>query len=107
MTMAIYPEASAMRCPICRATQPWSDTCRRCGGDLSLLVQTRRAAHHARREALVALRAGDTTTALTHAERAHELEPGEATHRLLLACRLATAFTEALAPPSNHTDEPE
>ena len=107
MTMAIHPESGAMRCPICRAAQPWSDTCRRCGGDLSLLVQTTRAAGHARREALAALSAGDSTTALAHAEQAHELEPGEATRRLLLACRLATAFTEALAAPSSHTAPPQ
>ena len=26
-----------MRCPICRAEQEWSDSCRRCRGDLRLL----------------------------------------------------------------------
>ena len=44
-----------LRCPTCGATQVWSDTCRRCRCDLSLLHDALRGVGQLRRACLAAL----------------------------------------------------
>ena len=49
-------------CPVCRAAEPISDTCRRCRSDLRMVRGVRRAARAARRQALLHLAAGARPT---------------------------------------------
>jgi methionyl-tRNA synthetase len=77
-----------VRCPTCGAGQPWSDTCRRCKCDLSLLRRVAEASERCRRRALVFLRAGRRADALREAHRAHALRPDARSVRLLSVCHL-------------------
>jgi hypothetical protein len=87
-----------VRCPTCRARQEWSDTCRRCQCDLSLLWTVELACRRRRRRALLALRAGRHADALAEARRAYTLHPDAPTARLLAVCLLlAGRWPEALA----------
>ena len=58
-----------MRCPTCNARQVWSDECRRCKCDLSLLHQCRRTCEAQRRRCLRQLMAGRPHRALRYARR--------------------------------------
>jgi hypothetical protein len=77
-----------MRCPACRAVQPWSDACRRCKCDLSLLHGAMAVAEEHRLHSLNELRRARWPQALHHARQAHDLCPGEDTARLLAVCHL-------------------
>lgn len=77
-----------MRCPTCRAVQEWSDECRRCKSDLTLLRTVWEEATASRERALRALRAGELVVATRHALRAHDLNPGADSRRLLAVCAL-------------------
>ena len=83
---AISPDAVC--CPACRARQEWSDTCRRCKCDLTLLRRTVAACWQARRRSLAALRAGRLTEALEAARQQHDSCPGADSARLLAVCHL-------------------
>jgi len=99
--------AATVCCPTCRARQEWTDQCRRCRSDLSLL---RRVAEHcrlARTAALAALKKGRWLVALAHAQRAFALNPQPESRRLLAVCYLladrpAEALALAAADPEPH-----
>ena len=77
-----------MRCPTCNATQPWSDECRRCKCDLSLLRQCWRTREAERRRCLRQLKAGRPHRALRHARRYAAIVGAAEASRLLGVCLL-------------------
>lgn len=77
-----------LRCPTCGARQAWSDTCRRCTCDLSLLRRVAEAADARRCRALLLLREGRAAEALRHAQRAYALRPEPRFARLVAVCYL-------------------
>lgn len=77
-----------MRCPTCRASQQWSDRCRRCGCDLELLQDVAATYRLARDRCLRALRDGRAAEATDQALRCHWLAPGPESHRLRALCAL-------------------
>jgi len=91
--MAVIPIDRAtegrMRCPTCKATQEWSDTCRRCKCDLTLLRSAAEACRESRRRCLLFLRAGRLAEAVRQARRGYSLCPDERSSRLLAVCHLA------------------
>ena len=77
-----------IRCPTCKAKQAWSDTCRRCRCDLTLLRTAAEASRGYRRRCLLLLRAGRHGEALRHARRSlHLRAPPLATARACGRCR--------------------
>lgn len=94
-----------MTCPVCRAAQEWSDTCRRCKCDLSFL---RRAAETARRHRLRCLRhlsAGNAASAQRSAQHAWQLCPDSRSAQLLAVCRFACHdFSAAMRLASRFDD---
>jgi hypothetical protein len=82
----IDPET--VRCPTCRASQPWSDTCRRCRSDLRLLREFAEGYERARLECLDHLREGRPREALDAARRCLELSPDARSRRLLALASL-------------------
>lgn len=93
-----------MRCPTCNAQQPWSDQCRRCQCDLSLLRQFRRTCQSQRRLCLRQLRGGRPDLALQHARRYAALAGAQEATPLLAACLLLChdwqAALAAARPPT-------
>lgn len=77
-----------LRCPTCGAEQEWSETCRRCRSDLSLLVSLADAWLGCYRQALSALRAGRLAQSLELARRCHQLAANRRSGRLLAVCHL-------------------
>ncbi len=77
-----------LRCPTCGARQEWSEVCRRCRSDLSLLVTIADAWLRCRSGALEALRTGRPAEAVELARRCHELAPNRRSRRLLALCHL-------------------
>jgi hypothetical protein len=47
------------RCPVCRATQPLSETCRRCQADLRLVMRARLRLAYVKRQRVEAIASGD------------------------------------------------
>ncbi|MFV2066597.1 MAG: hypothetical protein ACC645_06415 [Pirellulales bacterium] len=90
MSISRLPAAATIgcHCPVCRAEQTWSDTCRRCQCDLTLLRATADTWEHQRRCCLANLRRGWTPKALAAAERCWAIAPNETARRLLIVCRL-------------------
>jgi hypothetical protein len=87
-----------MRCPTCGAQQEWSDTCRRCKCDLSLVRPLLQYRQRLRRVCVQALREGRPADALTAAERVYALQHDEGTRRLLAVTRLiAGRYRAAIA----------
>jgi len=85
-----------MRCPTCNAQQAWSDECRRCKCDLSLLHRLWRRGRGLRTACLRRLRAGRPAEALPYAQQYRFLDPEDAS-RLLAACHLLSGnWTQAL-----------
>jgi hypothetical protein len=78
----------SLRCPTCNAAQAWSDECRRCKSDLRLLRRVVESRRSHREAALGALRDGQFTSALMHAQQAHDLYPDANSKRLLATCHL-------------------
>jgi hypothetical protein len=91
----IDPET--VRCPTCRATQPWSDTCRRCKSDLRLLREFAEGYEHARRECLDHLHNGRLCEARDSARRCLELSPDAGSRRLLALVALLSGDWAAAA----------
>ena len=96
-------DATTVRCPTCRATQEWSDTCRRCRCDLRLLREFAASGVESRRLCLAHLRAGRPRLALHAARRYRALTGSDEALRLmavaaLLAGDLATAAALARHP---------
>ncbi|MDA1015340.1 MAG: hypothetical protein O3A00_12930 [Planctomycetota bacterium] len=75
-----------MRCPTCRAQQAWSDECRRCKSDLSLLRRFDESRRWHRDRCLRDLNASRPAQALWHAEQLHRLESSSDASRLLAVC---------------------
>jgi hypothetical protein len=75
-----------MCCPTCNARQAWSDECRRCKCDLSLLRWYWRASEAERLRCLHALRAGRPAQAIHHARRYATFVGGTEASRLLGVC---------------------
>jgi hypothetical protein len=90
MSAGLPPNLSSdeVRCPTCDAVQEWSDACRRCRCDLTLLRQLTASASTSRHRCLRALRDGRLADALRHARRFHALSPGPTATRLLAVCHL-------------------
>lgn len=78
-----------LRCPACRAGQPWQDSCRRCQADLSLLVRALRYRRDQWQACRAALAAGDLPAARRSARQLLLLHPGPAERELW----------QAIAPP--------
>lgn len=85
--MSDTPEPQ-LTCPTCNARQVWSDTCRRCKCDLSLVHGVLRAADAWRTKTLLALRDGRLEEALESARHYRALLDGEEPVRLLAVCHL-------------------
>jgi hypothetical protein len=58
-----------LRCPNCRARLNEAERCRRCGMELTRLLETKQAAHRWLMEALDHLEAGDAASAIAAFER--------------------------------------
>jgi hypothetical protein len=86
-----------VRCPTCGVLQDWSDACRRCKCDLTLLRRVMEAAEASRRRCLCALRGGRTAEALRHARRWYALCPDRSAARLLAVCHLLAGDWPAAA----------
>ena len=77
-----------MTCPTCNARQVWSDECRRCKTDLSLLRQIWQTAEAERRQCLRELAAGQPHLALRHAHRYAAYVGRAQASRLVRVCSL-------------------
>ncbi len=62
-----------LRCPVCRARQPWQPTCRRCRADLRLLVAALDEVERLQRCQAAAIAAGDSAAAQRVAETLREM----------------------------------
>lgn len=82
------PGPDLVRCPTCRADQPWSETCRRCKSDLRLLREVAESYLRARRACLLHLRSNRPQAARDAALRAHALAPTEESRRLMALAAL-------------------
>jgi hypothetical protein len=94
--MSDGPLDDSLVCPVCRAAQVWSDTCRRCRCDLRLLRRADEARRAARRRVLLHLRGVRWADARRAALAYHALAPGADSRRLLaVCCLLGSDFREA------------
>jgi hypothetical protein len=64
------------RCPVCRASQALSETCRRCRADLRLVVRARRRLEYVLRLQAEAVAAGDGEREQLLADELRWLAPG-------------------------------
>jgi len=88
----------SLNCPTCGALQQWSDECRRCKCDLSLLRDIWREGQLAKGNCLSHLRAGNIRCALRAAQRSAAMVPDDDTKRLLAVCHLLLSdWSSALA----------
>jgi hypothetical protein len=81
-------DASAFRCPTCRAVQRLSDECRRCHSDLRLLKSLAGEYEAERARCLAAVRAGRPKIARRHADACLFLRPDEPARSLAAVCAL-------------------
>lgn len=84
-----------MRCPTCRASQVWSDVCRRCKSDLRLLRELAEAHAALRGRCLSHLRHNRTRAALEDARACLALRADAGTRRLLAVCEFLNGNWEA------------
>jgi hypothetical protein len=96
-----------MRCPTCNAEQAWSDVCRRCKSDLTLLRELTTAAERLRGRALRHLRAGRRREALRDARESFEMHPRGATARLLAVCQFLNEDWDSALATAEQVDQPE
>jgi len=82
------PTNGDIRCPTCGVLQEWSDACRRCRCDLTLLRRATETARASRRCCLLALRVGCPSKALRHARQFYSVCPDRSAARLLAVCYL-------------------
>ena len=82
------PDPETLRCPTCRAEQPWQSTCRRCKSDLGFLRDVADAYFLARRTCLSHLRNGRFAEARAAALRCHDLFPSHESRRLAASASL-------------------
>jgi hypothetical protein len=91
------PNPDSMRCPACRASQEWSDICRRCKCDLTLLRESADAYWQGRRAALHHLRDGQPLSALHWARYCESIAPSDETRRLVAVTALLSRDWAAVA----------
>jgi hypothetical protein len=84
-----------LRCPTCRAEQPWSDACRRCKCDLRLLRDLVEEYTATRKRCLVSLRQNQLGAALEQARQSFALHAGADSRRLLAVCELLKGHWKA------------
>ena len=85
-----------VRCPTCRASQGWSNECRRCGSDLSLLRKVAFRCRWHRQQSLWAINEERLGDALSHAQQGQDLRPDVSATQLLAVCLLLNGqFEEA------------
>ena len=77
-----------LQCPVCRARQPWRDTCRRCQADLSLLTRALRFERRTRARLLDARRRNQTEDVQRLARLLLALRPDPAQRQWLRAAEL-------------------
>jgi len=95
--MTAIPAEENLVCPVCRAVQKPSETCRRCRCDLRLVLCVQGAARDARRQALLHLARHRWAEAFHAAQTFHAIQPGADSRRLLAVCCLLSGdFREAL-----------
>jgi hypothetical protein len=94
-----------VRCPTCRANQPWSDTCRRCKSDLRLLREFAGAYENERRACLAGLRDGRPREAELAARRCLNISPGAEGLRLLALAALQAGDWARAADLARSLDE--
>lgn len=102
-----------VRCPTCGVLQEWSDACRRCRCDLTLLRRVMEATETSRQHCLCALRAGRISKAIRHARRLQAFSPDQSSARLLAVCQLlqgnwlaATAMARIADYQQEYSGEP-
>lgn len=54
MIFCFMSDELSLRCPVCRAVQPFNEQCRRCRADLSLVVAARRRLNFVRAQLRIA-----------------------------------------------------
>ena len=91
------PTRGQVRCPAYGAWQEWSDACRRCRCDLTLLRRAAVTIARSRRRALRALRAGRPAAAVRHARRWYAPAASAEAARLLAVCYLLAGNCPAAA----------
>jgi hypothetical protein len=75
-----------VRCPVCKARQPWSAACRRCRCDLTLLGAAAAGYFQLCRSCRQSLRGNRTAEALRSAAETYALYPSAESARLLAVC---------------------
>ncbi len=80
--------SDTVRCPTCRAAQPWSDACRRCKSDLRLLREAAEEYAALRAGCLSKLRHNQLAAALERARQCVALHDDVSSRRLLAVCEL-------------------
>ena len=83
-----HVDSQEMICPTCSARQVWSDECRRCKTDLTLLGQVWQTAEAERRRCLRELSSGRPRQALRYARRYAAVVGHAEASRLLGVCEL-------------------
>ncbi|MDY0310927.1 MAG: hypothetical protein RBR20_02275 [Desulfobacterales bacterium] len=76
------------RCPVCRANLKDGESCRRCGADLTRLIQIETAARSHYQAAVEAFSRDDFGAMYTHAREAAAKRDSPATRRLLACATL-------------------
>jgi hypothetical protein len=90
-------DTETLRCPTCRASQPWSDACRRCKSDLRLLRDFAEGFEQSRRACLDHLQRGRLDRAKAAATRCLEISPDETSRRLMALVALQAGDWPAAA----------
>jgi len=93
--------ATECRCPTCRKVQPWSDECRRCGTDLSLLRRLTEESARLQRVLLAAMTARDDSLAELTLQRLMQIAPTPQLDQLL---RFVAHEKERHHPPPYYHD---
>ena len=78
------------RCPTCRNMQPWSDECRRCGTDLTLLRCLAEESAQLQRTLLASLAAKDDSLAELILQRLTQISPTPMMEQLLQFVKSST-----------------
>ena len=77
------PDPDTVRCPTCRVAQPWSDACRRCKSDFTLIRRFSLSYHRHRASCLRHIRSGRPLSAASSARHCHAISPSADSRRLL------------------------
>lgn len=86
--MSLTAFSARCRCPVCNASQDWSEECRRCAADLRFLAEVVCAAEKEQKECLLSIARGQYQQALCLAKRLDSLLSNETSVKLLTVCHL-------------------